>query len=123
MTIVTHLTVLDQSREGTVGVRLQGRLTEENLAALGAELETRAAEDSLRLLLELKSIKGYTAQELWSELSVSAPRVRDTDRIAIVCDDKDYRDGLVAISGPLPEDKIRSFDTSQLRLAWEWISS
>lgn len=122
MTIVTHITILDQSQDNVLGLRLQGRLTDQDLLTLAAELqEVNDLHGHLRLLLELKSIKNYSPSELWEAISLHTPPLRDVERLALVCDSEDYKRWLDTLSGALIGGEVQYFEPSQLRAAWEWI--
>jgi hypothetical protein len=121
MTVVTHLTVLDQSEENIVGVRLQGKLRPEDLRNLGRELAERSAQHGrLGLLLELKSIKSHTPNELWEDMRLACSQIAEVERLALVSDDEDYRRWLAALSTSLIEGEVRYFEAGDLRNAWHY---
>jgi hypothetical protein len=122
MTVVTHLTILDQSEGNVLGVRLQGRLRDEDLRGFAEELSARAsAHGRLRLLLEFKTLKGVTPNELWEDMRLSTPQIQEVDCLALVCDDEDYRRWMAALSSALIEGEVQYFQPSDLKLAWEWV--
>lgn len=122
MTIVTHLTILDQSQDNVLGVRLQGKLRSEDLRTLSQELQARGAlYGRLRVLLELKTIKGISPAELWEEMRLGSPQLQDVERLALVCDDEDYKHWLLALTSSLIEGEVQYFEPLELRTAWEWV--
>lgn len=122
MTIITHFTTLSQSQDNVLGVRIQGRLDESVFRDLAAELEGRsAAHGRLRVLLELKSIKNYAPHELWDEMKLASPGMQQVERLAIVCEDDDYRHWMAALSKATIEGEVQYFNPEQLRAAWEWV--
>ena len=122
MTIVTHLTILDQSQGNVLGARLQGKLAESDLRSLGTELQDRSSQHGrLRVLLELKSIKNFTPSELWEAMRTATPEVQEVERLALVCDDEDFRRWLAALSTSLLDGEVRYFEPAELRSAWEWV--
>lgn len=122
MTVITHFTILDQSEGNILGVRLQGKLRPEDLRSFGREVEARSSQHGrLRVLLELKSIKSHTPNELWEDMRLSLPQIDELERLALVCDDEDYRRWLAALSTSLIEGEVRYFEPHELRAAWEYV--
>ena len=122
MTVVTHFHLLDQSQDNILGARLQGRLTETDLRNFSEELKERsAAHGRMRVLLELKVIKGLTPEELWEDLRTGSPELLQSERLALVCHDEDYRRWLAALEASLIEGEVQYFEPQELRAAWQWL--
>ena len=117
-----NVTILDQSQDNVLGARLQGRLDDADLQCLAQELQTRSARAGrLRVLLELKSIKNFTPSELWEAMRECASEVEEVEKLALVCDDEDYRHWFETLSTSLIDGEVQYFDPAELRAAWEWV--
>ena len=118
-----HSTKLDLSEGNALGLRLQGKLTADDYDQFLPEIE-RVLEkhDKVRLLIELKGVKGITPKALWKDLKFDIRHFRDIERLAVVGEEK-WDEVLTTLSKPFVGGEVKHFQPSELRSAWSWIKS
>jgi hypothetical protein len=118
-----HSTKLDLSEGNVLGIRLQGRVTEEDYREFLPEMETIIEEHgSIRLLLELKGIQGISPGALWEDLKFDVKHFRDYERLALVGDEQ-WEKSVATLSKPFVEGEVEFFPPEKLREAWVWIKA
>lgn len=124
MTIVTHFTVLSQTQDEVLGVRLQGRLEDEVFRDLAAEIEqTVERHASCRMLLELKTIKNFTPDEFWRALAAQTSQLTEIESLAIVCEADEAGEWMSSLVAAKLAGRARHFAPEDLRAAWEWVKT
>lgn len=116
-------TALDLSEGNILGLRLQGRLEKEDYDRILPMIENLIKEHGrLRLLLELKELRGITPAALWEGLKFDVRHVNDIERLAIV-GEPGWKEWLATLSNPLVSGQTRFFEPAQLRAAWTWLKA
>ena len=124
MTIVTHFTVLSQTQDEVLGVRLQGRLEDEVFRDLAAEIESRVERHaSCQMLLELKTVKNFTPDEFWKTLAGETSKLTEIESLAVVCEPSAAEDWMSSLVAAKLAGRARHFVPEDLRVAWEWVKA
>ena len=121
MAQVTRATTLDLSEGNVLGIRLQGRLQEQDYSEILPEMDRIIKEHGkLRLLLELKGIQGIEPAELWESLRFDQSQFADYERLALV-GEEEWEQVLAALSEPFTQGEVKFFPPVELREAWAWV--
>ena len=99
------------------------RLTTEDYAAFVPLIEDRIERGSpVRLLVELKDFKGWTAGAMWEDTKFAARHFEKVERLAVV-GESHWEEGAVAFVKPFSAAEMRYFDTGAADRARRWIRS
>ena len=121
MAQVTRATTLDLSEGNVLGIRLQGRLQEQDYSEILPEMARIIDQHGkLRLLLELKGIQGIEPSALWESLKFDAGQFANYERLAIV-GEEEWERVMPALSRPFVQGEVKYFPPAELREAWAWL--
>ncbi len=116
-------TMLDLSDGKVVGFRLQGRLEKADYDRIIPLLESKIERfGKIRVLLEIKELRGITPAALWEDLKFDVRHAKDVERLAVV-GDTDWQEWMAKISQPLIAGEARFFEFADLRDAWTWLKA
>ncbi|WP_319575929.1 STAS/SEC14 domain-containing protein [uncultured Desulfobacter sp.] len=79
------------------------------------------SRDKIRMLIQLKDFKGWSAGALWEETKFGARHFTDIDRLAIV-GDKAWEKTMAGFIAPFTGAEVKYFDMMDLHLAKGWVS-
>ena len=77
-------------------------------------------EAKIRLVIELKEFKGWTAGALWEDTKFAARHFNDIERLAVV-GEAGWEKGLTAFIKPFTTAAVRYFDRRAADQAQAWI--
>lgn len=121
MAQVTRATTLDLSEGNVLGIRLQGRLQEQDYSEILPEMERIMKQHgTLRLLLELKGIQGIEPAALWGSLKFDLRHFAHYERLALV-GEEEWEKVLGVLSQPFVKAEVKYFPPAELREAWAWV--
>ncbi|MGB0120546.1 MAG: STAS/SEC14 domain-containing protein [Solirubrobacterales bacterium] len=110
--------------DDTLGFEAKGKVTggdyeDEMVPAVEAALEGR---DQIRFLYVLgEEFEGFSADAAWEDTKLGLHHRKSFERIALVSDNRLYRDG-VAMFGKAMSADVKVFATSELAEARTWIA-
>ena len=114
---------LDKSYGNIVGVKLTGKLTDEDFKNFVPEIEKIiASEGKIRLLMVMDYPQEFELKAAWDDLVFWIKHIRDIERLAIV-GQKEWEKWI-----KLPEElflkvKVKYYSEPHLQKAWDWVSS
>jgi len=116
--------LLDRKTESCIGLRISGRLTEEDLRRLRPFLEERAREhEALYVLLWMDDWEGWASlSALWEDLKTDLSINENVKRLAVV-GEANWEQWMTKLTEPFAYGKVRYFNESELEEAWAWIES
>jgi len=79
------------------------------------------SRDKIRMLIQLKDFKGWSAGALWEETKFGARHFSDIERLAIV-GDKQWEKTMAEFIAPFSGAEVKYFDMMDLHLAKAWVS-
>lgn len=107
--------------DGTLRVRVTGKLTKEFYEELVPVVEEQIKEQGmLRILFQMCDFHGWTAAALWEDIKFDLRNWNKIERLAIVGDSR-WEKGMALFCKPFTSAKIRYFDQSELEAAQGWI--
>lgn len=78
------------------------------------------SEGKIRMLIELRDFKGWTAGAFWEDAKFGALHFNDIERLAIV-GQKNWEKAMAAFIKPFTLAKVNFFDSQDMDEAQEWI--
>ncbi|MGD8251126.1 MAG: STAS/SEC14 domain-containing protein [Desulfobacterales bacterium] len=75
---------------------------------------------TIRLLVELRQFKGWTAGALWEDTKFATRHFKDIDRLAVV-GDKRWEMGVTVFVKPFTGATVRYFDEDHRHQARQWV--
>ena len=99
----------------------KGKLEKEDYELFVPEIEgfmRRGAK--IRLVVELRDFKGWTAGALWEDTKFAARHFSDIERLAVV-GDAGWEKGMTAFLKPFTEADVKYFDRREADRAHAWI--
>lgn len=113
--------ILDESENGTVGIKVEGKLTEEEYELLNEYLEQLWREEGpINFLCDMAGFPGVHSQALWEELIRHLRNVRDYPKIAVV-GDRAWLENGVNVFEPWLKTQVKYFTPDQIDEAWLWV--
>jgi hypothetical protein len=79
------------------------------------------SRDKIRMLIQLKDFKGWSASALWEETKFGVRHFSDIDRLAIV-GEKQWEETMAGFIAPFTGAEVRYYDMMDLPLAQAWVS-
>lgn len=116
------LEISDRSQGRLVGLRVTGRITQDDVGRASAHLEKIIQEGGggVRLLVEVPELAGIAPAALWDDLRFTLSHRRDFERVAIVAD-QSWLALWSRIAGGLTPAETRHFPRGELEAAWRWL--
>jgi len=113
--------ILDESEDGSVGIRVEGKLSAEEYDLLNAYLEHLMQEvGPINFLCDMANFEGVNGQALWEEMTGRLRNVQDYQRIAVV-GHRRWLEGGPKVSVPWPKAQLKYFTPDQTDEAWHWV--
>lgn len=115
-------TLPDSSSE-TVGWRVDGRLTDDEIEAMHAQLDSIIADKgSARILVDLTAMEGMEPSAVWEDIRRSVGKLDDIDRMAVVGDEAWHR-WLTTASEKVTPAEAHHYAPGETAAAWAWLRS
>lgn len=113
---------VEKSAAGTlVTLRIKEKLDKADYERFVPMVESQMHRDApLRLLIELRDFKGWTAGALWEDTKFAARHFNDIDRIAVVGESR-WQQGVALFFKPFTAAAVRYFDMAAVDEARRWI--
>jgi hypothetical protein len=116
---------MEQYRRGEntiITVTMKGRLTERELRVFKPHFESEIRHHKgLRLLLQLDRGLSWEPRSNWRNLSFDSRHHVSVSRLAIVAEERAWRQWLVKACGPLNPELILQFHPRRLTSAQQWL--
>ncbi|MDX1615429.1 MAG: STAS/SEC14 domain-containing protein [Candidatus Promineifilaceae bacterium] len=118
------IAVLSGTDRETIGVRIDGRLTEEDYETLKEEIDLRASqtEEPVSLVVEIKQLEGMSVQAFLEDLSMIGYADK-LDKMAAISDDDEWELAAKTIGKPigaLMGLDVKHFEPEAKDAAWSW---
>ena len=115
-------TVLPQTTDDLVAIRVSGDLTAADYEALESLLRDRVRRyGRLRLLIHMDDFTGWDSLEaLWGDVKFGAHHARHVERLAMV-GDAAWERWATKLGGLFTSGTVRYFDAADLDAAWAWV--
>lgn len=78
------------------------------------------SREKIRMLIELKDFRGWTAGALWEDTKFGFRHFDDVERLAIV-GEKEWQRNMTAFISPLTRAEVCYFEADELHKAEDWI--
>jgi len=113
---------LDESAVGTiVTLVIKGKLEKEDYEMFVPQLEGLMKGDAkIRLVVELRDFKGWSAGALWEDTKFAARHYKDIERLAVV-GDAGWEKGMTIFIKPFTAADVKYFDHKEAERAHAWI--
>ncbi|MFA5506778.1 MAG: STAS/SEC14 domain-containing protein, partial [Vulcanimicrobiota bacterium] len=99
----------------------EGRLMDEHNEKFLSRIDRMITEyTTIRLLLELKGLKGFAPDELWRQLNFQDRHFQACERLALIAED-DWAEATEILREPFSKGDVKCFPPAMLRKAWAWI--
>jgi hypothetical protein len=114
--------VLHGLGDGVLGVKLSGRLHDEDYDRFVPMVDLATTrEGRLRLLLQFDDFHGWSEHALWDDLNFEASHSQDIARLALV-GDPEWEPWMAKVAKPFTLEDVRRFAPADLELAKTWIA-
>jgi hypothetical protein len=118
-----EINIEDKARGKIVFVTFKEEVNKQDYQKIIPQLEWLISNhQKIRILIELRDIKGWSASALWEETKFGAKHFNDVDRLAIV-GEKQWKKNIAKFVKPFTSAEIRYFQTKELEQAKHWISA
>jgi len=115
--------VLDESSGRTVGIKVDGKLTNNDYEVLVPYFENLINEyGSLNLLCDMTQFSGVEIGVFWEDFKFSIRHVRDFTRMAIVGDEQ-WLDWYTTTFNPMVKTELKCFSSKHIHDAWNWVKA
>jgi len=102
-------------------VKLSGKLTKEDYAQFGGEVDRLIQQHGkLRILCQMHDFHGWEMGALWEDIKFDFKHFRDIERLALVGESK-WQHGMAVFCKPFTSAKIQYFDHTKLDEALAWV--
>lgn len=120
---VSMYRVLDESQEGTVGIKIEGKFTVEDYKGLLPYLKRLRDEvGPMNLLFEVQKLECQKSDGYWRDLVVHLQNISGIHRMAVVGEDTYQRlESERERMGTVANNEIQYFPFEQLDGAWSWL--
>ena len=116
------LDYLDHGTGNTIGVKVTGTFTGDDMKAFAERIDTLVAEAGpVHLLVQLDDYTGFEIEVLWEKAKFAFAHLRDIERVAVV-GDRSWEEWWVKIAGSLSPAETRYFDHDDIDTAWAWLT-
>lgn len=113
--------LLDRSEKSVVGVRISGRVTEEDYERILPELERKIAEHGeIAILCRFDAWSGIEPEAIWRDLRFYSMHFQNVRRFAVV-QDRPWQGTMARVVGPLTGAETRVFEVDEEDDAWKWL--
>lgn len=113
--------VLSESENGNVGIKIEGKLTQDDYELLIHYIDRLRKEvGPLRLLCDMTECEGLDSQALWEDLTSRLHQFHKIIRVAVV-GDRQWMECGTKVFHPLRKTTVKYFAPDQLDKAWTWV--
>lgn len=113
--------VLDESSDGSVGIKVDGKLTKEDYTVLIPYFENLIQESGpLNLLCDMTNFTGMELEAFWEDFRFGVRHLRDFRRMAII-GDQQWLEWCTKAFKPFVKTEIKYFHPDQKSDAWAWL--
>lgn len=113
--------ILDESEEGIVGIRVEGKLSTEEYDLLNGYLEKLIQDvGPINFFCDMANFEGLDGEALWEKMTDQLRHVQEFQRIALV-GNRRWLNGEPKISVPWPKAQLKIFTPDQTDEAWQWV--
>lgn len=113
--------LLDRSENSVVGVRISGKVTEEDYERILPELEQRIAEHGeIAILCRFDGWSGIEPEAIWRDVRFYSTHFQNVRRFAVV-QDRPWQGTMTRVVGPLTGAETRVFEGEEEDDAWKWL--
>jgi len=110
-----------QGSGNTIGIKLSGKLHDEDYKRWVPELEKHIAQHgSISMLLEMTDFEGWDLHAAWDDFAFGVKHARDFIKIAMV-GDKAWERWMAKICAPFTSADIAYFDKKDVDRATGWV--
>jgi hypothetical protein len=115
--------VFSESENGNVGIKIEGKLTQDDYKLLSPFIDRLRQEvGPLRLLFDMTECEGLDSQALWEELIRQLHQFREIPRVAVIGDHHWMECG-TKVFQPLLATRVEYFAPNQVDEAWKWVKA
>jgi len=111
---------LPSPSEKILGLRLSGKLHDEDYKTFVPMIDAAAGTGKLRLLAQFHDFKGWDLHALWDDIKFSTTHCTKFERIALV-GESTWEKLMAKVCTPFTMAKIQYFDASEIDKAWAWL--
>jgi hypothetical protein len=116
-----EIRVEKSARGDIVTLIIKGKLEKEDYELFVPQLEGFMKGGArIRLMVELRDFKGWTAGALWEDTKFAARHFSDIERLAVV-GDAGWEKGMTAFIKPFTAADVKYFDRGEADRAQAWI--
>lgn len=113
--------VLSESDNGNVGIKIEGKLTQNDYELLIPYIDRLRQEmGEFRLLCDMTECEGLDSLALWEDLSSQLKQFHEIIRVAVV-GDRQWMENGTKVFHPLLMTTLKYFTPDQLDVAWMWV--
>jgi universal stress protein A len=114
--------IIDKTSDNVIGIRLSGKLSEEDYDCIEQRLHERLQQHGkLRLLIDMDDFEGWESLgALWEDLKLDVRHNNDIERLAML-GEKGWQRWMTLLSQPFVKGTMRYFDRKDLATAWVWL--
>ena len=113
--------VFSESENGNVGIKIDGKLTQNDYELLIPYIDRLRQEvGPLRLIWDMSECEGLNSQALWEDLTRQLHQFHEIPRVAVVGDGHWMECG-TKVFHPLLKTTVKYFAPDQLEKAWTWV--
>ncbi len=114
---------LEKSGGPAFGFKVVGRLTADDIAGIGRQIEFAMAEHKspIGLLADVSSMHGATWKARWDEMRFLQHHTTHITRIAVVSDSKwEEVAEMIVVAGAVLQAETLYFHSDEIQQAWQW---
>jgi hypothetical protein len=113
--------IIDTAYPKVIGLRLSGKLHDEDYKLLVRPMENLFADEgAVRLLIRFEDFHGWDLHAAWDDLWFSLKHYSDFERVAMV-GDQTWERWMATFSKPFTRAKVKYFDKCEIDSAWKWL--
>lgn len=116
------ITILPQSSDRIIGLKLTGKLHDEDYEHFVPRVEAAIQEHGkVRLLVHFEDFHGWDLHAIWDDTKFSVKHCLDIEKVAIV-GDRAWEKGMAVVCKPFTTASVKFFETTDIEQAWVWIA-
>ncbi len=113
--------VLSESENGNVGIKIEGKLTQNDYELLIPYIDRLRQEvDLVGLLCDMTECEGLNSQAVCEDLTRHLQQFREITRVAVVGDSRWMECG-TKVFHPLQKTTVQYFTPERMEEAWKWL--
>ena len=113
--------ILNESDNGHVGIKIKGKLTQNDYDLLIPYItRLRQEVELVGLLCDMTECEGMDSQALWTDLARHFQQFHEIMRIAVV-GERQWMECGTKVFHPLLKTTVQYFTPEQIEKAWKWL--